>query len=507
MFVTRRSVGRGVRPVHATSAGFKLCGAVAVLAVVTAACSSSGHSKSAASTPASASSSVTPVASSSAPQSAPPSTVVASSSAPQSAPASIPATTPTPSATVAASSAAPSASAMPVVPPGKATVSLAFWSHAQLPVGNALAAAFTKLYPNIKVEIQVTAYGDYFTKLSTAISGGSAPDVFWLNEDEAKLYEAGKVLQPLNSFIQQNGINLAAYDQSVVAAYRYNGIQYALPRDQNTVGLCYNKAIFDKAGVAYPNNSWTWQTLENAAVKLTNPATQTYGIVSAEYDQQNYYQTIAQAGGGVISANGKTSLYDTPAAEAGISFWTDLINKYHASPTAKQMDDVDPETMFESGKIAMYYCGSWELTAFQQIPALYPNLGVAVMPAGKLRVTVTDGEGYAVWAKSPHLAAADALDWFMTSPQGQQIQAQTGGAIPALNSAQHFWSAQWGDRGNAFITSLKGSLPFPASMHTAVWENAAEDEFNNVWHGTESVDAGAKNITAFMNSALAKESS
>jgi multiple sugar transport system substrate-binding protein len=33
--------------------------------------------------------------------------------------------------------------------------------------------------------------------------------------------------------------------------------------------LLYNKDLFDKAGIPYPNNNWKWEDLRNAAKKLT----------------------------------------------------------------------------------------------------------------------------------------------------------------------------------------------------------------------------------------------
>ena len=37
--------------------------------------------------------------------------------------------------------------------------------------------------------------------------------------------------------------------------------QFGLPRDLNVVALYYNKAMFDAAGLAYPDDTWTWDKL------------------------------------------------------------------------------------------------------------------------------------------------------------------------------------------------------------------------------------------------------
>lgn len=60
-----------------------------------------------------------------------------------------------------------------------------------------------------------------------------------------------------------------------------NGKHYALPYSMATYGLYYNKAMFDKAGVPYPTDDWTWDDLRAAALKLTSGsgASKTYGFL------------------------------------------------------------------------------------------------------------------------------------------------------------------------------------------------------------------------------------
>jgi multiple sugar transport system substrate-binding protein len=52
------------------------------------------------------------------------------------------------------------------------------WDALQLPAYKAAAEAFEKANPDIKVKITQTAWGDYWTTLSTGFVSGTAPDVF-----------------------------------------------------------------------------------------------------------------------------------------------------------------------------------------------------------------------------------------------------------------------------------------------------------------------------------------
>src|SRR5665647_2790187 len=97
-----------------------------------------------------------------------------------------------------------------------------------------------------------------------------------------------------------------------------DGKIFGMPKDVDAVGLWYNKKLFTDAGVKFPDASWTWDDLTAAAQKLTEPAKGIYGIAANAADQQNYYNTILQAGGYIISPDGKSSGYGSQAAIKGL---------------------------------------------------------------------------------------------------------------------------------------------------------------------------------------------
>ena len=55
-------------------------------------------------------------------------------------------------------------------------------------------AAFNEEFPDITVELQLTPWADYWTKLQTAVAGGEAFDVFWLNSANCPVYASAGAL-------------------------------------------------------------------------------------------------------------------------------------------------------------------------------------------------------------------------------------------------------------------------------------------------------------------------
>ena len=116
-----------------------------------------------------------------------------------------------------------------------------------------------------------------------------------------------------------------------------------------------------------------------------------------------------------------------------MQFWVDLINKYKVSPTLQQMTDTDVDTMFQSGKVAMIYEGSWAATQFNGVPYAKANAQVAPMPKGAQPGGVTNGLANVISAKTAHPDQAWEFVKFLGSKRAADIQAETGTVIPAYN--------------------------------------------------------------------------
>jgi multiple sugar transport system substrate-binding protein len=94
-------------------------------------------------------------------------------------------------------------------------------------------------------------------------SSKTLPDVLMLDNPDLQQIAATGALAPLDQF----GLSADGYVKGVVAASTYQGKLYGLQPITNTIGLFYNKAILDQAGVKPPT---TWDELKAAAKQLTS---------------------------------------------------------------------------------------------------------------------------------------------------------------------------------------------------------------------------------------------
>ncbi|NUP47365.1 MAG: sugar ABC transporter substrate-binding protein [Catenulispora sp.] len=386
---------------------------------------------------------------------------------------------------------------------GPVTLSYGIWDAKQKPAMQQMADAFHAAHPDITIDIQVTPNADYWTKLQTAAASGTAPDVFWMNGPRVGLYAGQKQLLSLSD---KPGFDNTPFPKALNDVYTLDGKQYAMPKDFDTVGLWYNKKLFDAAGVKYPDATWTWQNVIDAAQKLNDPGKGVWGIASPDWTQENLFNTMLQAGGSAISADKKKSGFDDPKSLAGLQYALDFVTKYKVSPTAQQMTDTQPDQLFASGKVAMFTDGDYDLPEYKGAAGL--DADVAPLPAGPdgKKATVINGLGNVIYAKTKHPEAAWEWVKYLGSKEANEIQAKTGTVIPAYNGLSAEWVASAPQYHlQVFIDQLNDAVPYPVSKNTAAWSKPMQDTLDQIWGGKLDLQTGAKQIADQMNAALAKE--
>ena len=94
---------------------------------------------------------------------------------------------------------------------------------------------------------------------------------------------------------------------------------YGIPKDKDTVCLVYNKEMFDQAGVAYPDENWTWDDLVDASQKIYD-ATGKYGYMAYCDDQLGYWNFVYQNGGYILNEDKTAAGFDQPATIEAMKF-------------------------------------------------------------------------------------------------------------------------------------------------------------------------------------------
>lgn len=391
-------------------------------------------------------------------------------------------------------------------------------------------AVFEKAHPNIHVTVQQLDWNHYWQKLQTNFAAGDAPDVFWDHAAYFPAFVSQNQLMNLTPYIKKDHINLKQYYPSLLGPYQYNGGQYGLPKDWDTIAFFYNKDLFRKLKIAFPTNL-TWNpTTGGTFLKLAQELTVDkkgkhpnqkgfdannvvrYGMMSYNSNQSFYYNFIASNGGKFIDKPfGQKLQLDSPQATQAMQFVTDLINKYHVSPPGTEgitpNGSTNAQTDFYKGKVAMYTDGDWNLTTVTQNAKFH--VGVGLLPIGPSgRWSVMNGLSDAIYAKTKHPQEAWELVKWLASPQSESILASGGYVWPGIPSEAPLFAKAWAKKGvdvTPFLTEAAGkTISFPITTNWSQASSAIDQEFNLLWLG--KVDAKTATATAVQqgDSALAQ---
>ena len=160
----------------------------------------------------------------------------------------------------------------------------------------------------------------------------------------------------------------------------------------------------------------------------------------------------------------------------------------------------------QNGQVAMAYFGSWNLASFTKNDYIRSNFDVAVLPKGKVRSTIFNGLGNAIAANTKH--PKEAWKWveYLSSKEGQEMQAELGVAISAYKGTADTWvNSNKNFAIKNFVDMVDYAQIRPYSNATSKWEDKAYELLKPSYLGQEDVEKGAKNTAKMMNEELALE--
>jgi multiple sugar transport system substrate-binding protein len=253
----------------------------------------------------------------------------------------------------------------------------------QLDALEALIEVFESENPDVTISYNTADFGSYFTKLQTDFAAGNPPDVFELNYENFVTFASRGTLLPLDDHMAaSSAVDDTTFYPAALEAFARDGVQYGLPITFSTVLLVYNQELFDAAGVAYPDDTWTWDDVIAAASAITDAPNRVWGI-SQPVQFWEFYKTAAQAGGGLSVT--PTVQIDTPENREALHYLVDKIQVHGVMPSDAEMSGVGDIDLFVNGQLGMIVTGIWMFDHF--ITNADFAWDVAVEPGGADKAT------------------------------------------------------------------------------------------------------------------------
>jgi arabinogalactan oligomer/maltooligosaccharide transport system substrate-binding protein len=294
-----------------------------------------------------------------------------------------------------------------------------------------LAEGFTKLHPDVKINYVNVPFGEAQNKFKNAAQSGSgAPDVIRSEVAWTPEFADLGYLAPLD------GTSALKEDKDFLpqaaASTKYNDKTYAVPQVIDSMGIFYNKKIFEEAGVQPPSSI---AELKTVSKKIKDKTGKT-GLYLRGDDAYWFLSFLYGEGGNLVDAEKKQITVDNPAGVKAMKVVKDLVDSGAAKTDATDGWN-NMQTAFKEGKVAMMINGPWAVTDTYAGKEFKDksNLGIVPVPAG------SDGQGapqgghnLAVYAGSKNLDASYAFVEYMTSVESQTTVAKELSLLPTRSS-------------------------------------------------------------------------
>ena len=327
---------------------------------------------------------------------------------------------------------------------GGSGTTLTYWASNQAPsldkdkeVLTPVLAQFTQ-QTGIKVNLEVIGWNDLQTRIQTAITSNSGPDVLNIGNTWAASLQATGAFMPYDdaAFTAIGG-----KDKFVKPAMDTGGAPGQDPTSVPYLGLAYglyyNKQMLKDAGIQPPT---TWEEMVAAAQKLTDTAKGTYGfaLAAGSYTENVHFAFIngSQNGGEWFDSAGKPT-FTSDANVQGVLRYLNLMQKDKVVNASNAQYDNGTKAVndFATKKVAMILNQNNADNSIQSNGMKSDEYGVVPFPAptgGQKIATFIAGINMSIFKNTKNKDAALQFVKFMTSPETQKTLGKPFSSLPVL---------------------------------------------------------------------------
>ncbi|MFI7635499.1 ABC transporter substrate-binding protein [Nonomuraea sp. NPDC049400] len=394
---------------------------------------------------------------------------------------------------------------------GQVTIRWSTWGSAEdIKLYEKFTEDFAKRHPDIKLKLEpVAKYEDYHPKLLAQLTSKTAPDVFFVGDDNIGKFVSAGVLTPLNDKLAGPSSKSKPEDffEGIYGGARKDGQIYGVPNDTNPEVLWFDKKALKDAGItedpAALNEAgrWTMATYldMNAKLKAAGKA----GSIFWNWYGSTY--SMINGFGGKVWDGGKfVATTDPKAREALQALAKGYQDKTFLSADLLP-DSNGPSTQFLKHKAGFYAGGRWmidslkkggELADYDIVP--FPSQTGRPMPGAVAASYLALNKD----TKLPEQAFAFLTEF--VSKEGQLIRLKGGGAVPSVKGAEQIVLADgYPAHAQTFLDVRDtGFANYPEEVAVPGLTADINEHLMKVWTGKVGFDEGMTQLQKLVDGKL-----
>ncbi len=378
--------------------------------------------------------------------------------------------------------------------PGTTRVSfMVFGDPAELAAYRKLVAAFEAKQSEVRIQlIHIPSQKEYRRRLAADFTGGAPADVLlsnYLRFSDLASRGGVEILTPY--FVRSTVLREEEFNPLVLKAFTWRNRLYGIPQNVSSLVVYYNKALFDAAGLPYPEDDWNWNDFVRTARALTRDVdsdgrTDQYGL-GVEPTLTRLAPFIWQNGGELVDNRlepTRLRLLEAPAVEAA-QWFVDLQVRHGVVPNRVEERAEESEARFLNGRTAMFLNSRRGVPTYREIRGF--DWDVAPLPRAKERAGILHSDAYFIARSSRVKDAAWRFIEYACSREGQEIIAASGRTVPSnmtvAASAAFLDPERKPQNSRVFLDTVPVMRAAPQHAGWVDIEEIASDELERAFYG------------------------
>jgi multiple sugar transport system substrate-binding protein len=399
--------------------------------------------------------------------------------------------------------------------PGGVTLTMYHWMEKDRSLWEEkIIRPFEESHPGIHVVLQTSPYQLYVSKCLTSIASGTPLADLMLAEDwfGQELIRA-RYVRDLVPYVRRD-ISLDDFYSEALTEWRgpsgnATGL-YGFPACLGLTVLFYNKDIFDRAGIPYPDTSWTYDDLINAGRKLTvdndgDGIPDQWGL-SFDVQYTGLETVIYSLGGRMLTPDQRHAVLEEPATVRSLAFIQDIFMRDRIA--SNRTSYVNAMDSFVGGRAAMILIGSLGATNLEGLPLRWDMTFPPRGPGG-LRRSRRFSMAFMIPQSSPHPDEAwQLLLWVLTKSPPGSLNRQYWGMMPTYRpfAGSPLWLNASPVYNRGLLVDLEKGYSFP--LFTPSWQewrdNNLTPELMQMIQGKKSPAQCARDADRRINEVLGR---
>ena len=340
-------------------------------------------------------------------------------------------------------------------------------SESEINILKPILKDFENKNPGIKINFMHIPQ-NYFQKIHLLFASNTAPDVIFINNLYLPVYANAGVLEDLDNY--KDEFNYTDFYPKSLNSLSYNGKTYAIPRDISNIVVYYNKDLFRKNGVKFPDSGWDFTEFLYDAKAVSDPPDR-FGV-SFDETPLLYLPYLTTCGGWNKEDTEEffnENVLTRESNKKGLEFYADLRNKYHVAPKKEEIGSATSAQMFLQGRLGMQISGRWLVPKYREEAKF--DWDVAEFPAcfgQKNGIVPMDASGWAISKSSGHKIEAVKFIKFLSSKDSIEKFTSGGLIMPAridVSESGVFLDGKKPLNAKAFVNAAKTSVPTPVTVN------------------------------------------